>query len=66
MTKDVVKKPIDRLKAIIDEPTVQEQFKNALGKHSDLFVASLIDVFNSIEKIEKNLLDRVHNEFFQV
>jgi len=45
--KALVKKPVDRLKAIIMQPTVQEQFKNALGKHSDSFVAGLIDVFNS-------------------
>jgi len=47
MTKELVKKPIDRFKAMINSDTVQEQFKNALGKHSDLFVASLIDVFSS-------------------
>lgn len=47
MTKELVKKPVDRLKAIINQPTVQEQFKNAMGRHSDLFIASLIDVFNS-------------------
>lgn len=47
MTKALVKKPIDKLKAMIEQPTVQAQFKNALGKHSDLFVASLIDVFGS-------------------
>jgi recombination protein RecT len=46
MTNLPEKKPIDSLKAIIDSPTVQEQFKNAMGKHSDLFTASLIDVFN--------------------
>ncbi len=47
MTKAVAKKPVDKLKAIINSDTVQEQFKNALGKHSDLFVASLIDVYSS-------------------
>lgn len=40
-------RPVDRLKTIIASPTVKEQFNNAMGKHSDLFVASLIDVFNS-------------------
>jgi recombination protein RecT len=44
--KALVKKPVDRLKAIIAQSTVKEQFNNALGKHSDSFVASLIDVFN--------------------
>ena len=47
MTKELAKRPIDKLKAVINHPTVQAQFKNALGKHSDLFVASLIDVFSS-------------------
>jgi recombination protein RecT len=46
-SKAVAKRPIDVLKAIIHSDSVQEQFKNAMGKHSDLFVASLIDVFNS-------------------
>lgn len=39
-------KSVDKLKSIINSKTVQEQFKNAMGKHSDLFTASLIDVFN--------------------
>ena len=43
----VARRPIDKLKSIVNQPTVQEQFKNALGKNSDLFVASLIDVFSS-------------------
>jgi len=47
MTKALQERPIDTLKAIVQSPSVQEQFKNAMGKHSDLFVASLIDVFNS-------------------
>jgi len=45
MTKALINKPVDRLKAVISQDSVQAQFKNALGKHSDLFVASLIDVF---------------------
>lgn len=39
--------PVDGLKAILNEPGVQEQLKNAAGKHADLFTASLIDVFVS-------------------
>ena len=46
MSKALQKKPIDTLKAIIHSDSVQEQFKNAMGRHSDLFVASLIDVFS--------------------
>jgi len=46
MTKELAK-PIDRFKAVINHPTVQEQFKNAMGKGADLFVASLIDAYAS-------------------
>lgn len=46
MSKELQLKPVSKLKAILQSETVQEQFKNAMGKHSDLFVASLIDVFN--------------------
>lgn len=38
-------RPIDLLKATINAPSVQEQFKNALGEHKDTFVASLIDLY---------------------
>ena len=48
-----VTKPITKMKAIINSSSVQEQFKNALGKHSDLFVASLIDVYrDGLQKYE--------------
>jgi recombination protein RecT len=48
MTQNLpAKKPVDTLKAIINSDTVKEQFQNAMGKHADLFTASLIDVFNS-------------------
>lgn len=57
MSKALVKKPVDRLKDIINQPTVQEQFKNAMGKHSDLFVASLIDIFSDgLQKYEPGLV----------
>ena len=46
-TKAVATRPIDKLKAITGSKSVQEQFKNALGKHSDLFVASIIDIYGS-------------------
>ena len=36
-------RPVDLLKATINAPSVQEQFKNALGEHKDTFVASLDD-----------------------
>lgn len=52
-------KPIDMLKVMIDAPTVQAQFKNALGEHKDAFVASLIDLFTgdkSLQRCEPKLI----------
>lgn len=52
-------KPIDMLKVMIDAPTVQAQFKNALGDHKDAFVASLIDLFTgdkSLQRCEPKLI----------
>ena len=43
--KELQKSPVDSIKVIMKTGSVQEQFKNALGKNSDLFVASLIDVY---------------------
>ncbi len=49
----IQQKPVEKLKSIINSPTVQEQFKNAMGKNSDLFIASLIDVFNDgLQKVD--------------
>jgi recombination protein RecT len=45
--KSIVKRPTDRLKQVIQSPTVQEQFRNALGENSGMFVASLIDLYAS-------------------
>jgi recombination protein RecT len=53
MTKALAKKPIDRLKAMISAPSVQKQFKNAMGKNSDLFVASLIDAYGADSYLQK-------------
>ena len=41
------KSKIDILKSMINTPSVQEQFKNALDKNSAPFVASIIDLYNS-------------------
>jgi recombination protein RecT len=38
-------KPVDRLKSIVNQPSVQEQFRNAMGDNAGLFTASLIDVY---------------------
>lgn len=45
--------------AVLKADSVQEQFKNALGKHKDAFVASLIDLYNgdkSLQTCNTNLL----------
>jgi len=41
------KSKVDVLKSMINAPSVQEQFKNALDKNSGPFVASIIDLYNS-------------------
>lgn len=38
---------IDVLKGILNAPSIQAQFKNALRDNSDTFVASIIDLYNS-------------------
>jgi len=46
--------PVDRLKSVINMPTVQEQFKNALKDNASLFIASLIDVYASDATLQKS------------
>jgi recombination protein RecT len=43
----VATRPVDRLKQVMASPSVQQQFQNALEKNSNLFVASLIDLYAS-------------------
>jgi len=43
---------VDALKGILNAESVQEQFKNALGKNSGTFVASVIDLYNSDSKLQ--------------
>lgn len=40
------RKPVDVLKSIMNAESVQQQFKNALGKNVGTFVASVIDLYN--------------------
>lgn len=42
----------DALKEILNAESVQEQFKNALGKASNTFVASVIDLYNSDSNLQ--------------
>lgn len=45
-------RPIDLFKSIINAPSVQTQFINALGEHKDAFVASLIDLFTGDKSLQ--------------
>ena len=47
-----VERPIDLFKSVINAPSVQEQFSNALGTHKDAFVASLIDIFTGDKSLQ--------------
>lgn len=45
-------RPIDTLKSMLDAPSVQAQFKNALGAHKDNFIASLIDLYTGDKSLQ--------------
>lgn len=45
-------RPIDLFKSVINTPSVQTQFNNALGEHKDAFVASLIDLFTGDKSLQ--------------
>lgn len=45
-------KPVDMLKSVINAPSVQEQFKNAMGGHKDAFVASLIELYTGDKALQ--------------
>jgi len=46
-------KPVQKLKAIIAQDSVQDQFKNALAENAGLFTASIIDVYASDKFLQK-------------
>lgn len=46
-------KPVDLLKSVIKAESVQQQFQNALGKHKDEFVASLIDLYTGDPQLQR-------------
>lgn len=45
--------PIDRLKAMLSMPSVEQQFKNALKDSAPLFIASLIDLYGGDSYLQK-------------
>lgn len=42
-----VSSPVQRMTGILNSDSVQQQFRNALGENSGVFVASIIDVYSS-------------------
>lgn len=46
-------RPVDLLKSMLNEESVKEQFTNALGKHRDVFIASVIDLYTSDKKLQQ-------------
>lgn len=46
-------KPVDLLKSVIRAESVQQQFQNALGKHKDEFVASLIELYTGDPQLQR-------------
>lgn len=46
-------RPVDVLKGILNAPSVQEQFSNALSDSKDLFVASIIDLYNGDKGLQE-------------
>ena len=52
MENQIQKRPVDVLKGILNAPSVQEQFTNALADSKDLFVASIIDLYNGDKSLQ--------------
>jgi recombination protein RecT len=46
-------KGVDVLKKVLDAPSVQKQFTNALDKNSPSFIASIIDLYNGDSALQK-------------
>lgn len=44
---EIATRPIDKMKAMLNAPSVQEQFKNALAESAQLFMASLIELYTN-------------------
>lgn len=42
-----------KLKSMLNAPSVQEQFQNALAENKDLFVASIIDLYNGDASLQQ-------------
>jgi recombination protein RecT len=53
MDNQIQKRPVDVLKGMLNAPSVQEQFSNALADSKDLFIASIIDLYNGDKSLQK-------------
>jgi len=53
MEKAVAKRPIDTLKLMLSERSIQEQFQNALKENSGPFIASIIDIYAGDTYLQK-------------
>jgi len=49
----LAKTPVDRLRNILSQPSVQEQFNNALKDNRNTFIASLIDIYGSDKYLQQ-------------
>lgn len=45
--------PVDRLKTVLASPSVEQQFRNALGDSASLFMASLIDIYTGDKSLQE-------------
>ena len=45
--KQIQQSGIDVLKGVLEAPSVQQQFENALGENKNAFIASVIDLYNT-------------------
>ena len=45
--------PVQKMTGILSSESVQQQFKNALGENSSIFIASIIDVYGSDTYLQK-------------
>lgn len=45
-------RPVDILKSMLQAPSIQAQFANALGKHRDTFIASIVDLYTGDKALQ--------------
>lgn len=52
-TANKVEKPVEKLNRFLSADSVKKQFQNALGKHSDTFIASIVTLFKQDAKLQQ-------------